>query len=165
MFCAWLGWSRTRVVFPTWDRTLPTVIGSLDRAMREFGGAPTYWLTDKEKTVTVDHVAGIAIRNPRIVEAAHHYGVTIATCVPFDPESRGGSEATVRVAKADLVPTDANLLPEYGSWGELVAACEAFMTMINARPHRATRRPPEVMLAEERQHLHRLPTVGFTAFR
>ena len=45
-----------------------------------------------------------------IVAAGHHYGVTIATCVPSDPESKGGSEATVRIAKADLVPTDANLL-------------------------------------------------------
>ena len=163
LFCAWLGWSRTRVVFPTWDRTLPTVIGSLDRAMRRFGGAPTYWLTDNEKTVTVDHVAGIAIRNPRIVEAAHHYGVTIATCVPFDPESKGGSEATVRVAKADLVPTDANLLPVYGSWAELADVCDVFTTMINARPHRTTRRPPVEMLAEEAAHLHRLPELGFTA--
>jgi transposase len=75
-----------------------------------FGGAPTYWLTDGERTVTIDHVAGVAVRHPLIVEVGHHYGVTIATCVPADPESKGGSEATVRVAKADLVPTDANLL-------------------------------------------------------
>ncbi len=33
-----------------------------------------------------------------------------------DPESKGGSEAIVRVAKADLVPIDVNLLPAYGSW-------------------------------------------------
>ena len=31
-------------------------------------------------------------------------------CLPADAPSKGGSEATVRVAKADLVPTDANLL-------------------------------------------------------
>ena len=43
----------------TWDRTLPTVIGCVDRAMRAFGGAPTYWLTDNERTVTIDHVAGV----------------------------------------------------------------------------------------------------------
>ena len=89
---------------------MPTVIGCLDRAMRAFGGAPTYWLTDNEKTVTIDHVAGIAVRHPTIVAVGDHYGVTIATCVPDDPESKGGSEATVRIAKADLVPTDANLL-------------------------------------------------------
>lgn len=163
LFCAWLGWSRTRVVIATWDRTFPTLVGCLDRAMRVFGGAPTYWLTDNEKTVTVDHVAGIAVRNPRIVEAGMHYGVTIATCVPFDPESKGGSEATVRIAKADLVPTDANLLEDYRSWAELVDACDAFTLEVNARPHRVTRRAPVDMLAEEQLRLHRLPDVGFTA--
>jgi transposase len=163
LFCAWFGWSRFRVVIPTWDRTLATLIGCLDRAMRAAGGAPTYWLTDNEKTVTIDHVAGVAVRNPTIVAAGHHYGVTIATCVPFDPESKGGVEATVRVAKADLVPTDANLLPGYTSWAELVDACDAFTAEVNARAHRATRRAPVEMLTEEHQHLHRLPDVGYTA--
>lgn len=163
LFCAWFGWSRFRVVIATWDRTLPTVVGCLDRAMRAAGGAPTYWLTDNEKTVTIDHVAGIAVRNPRIVAAGLHYGVTIATCVPFDPESKGGVEATVRIAKADLVPTDANLRAAYGSWAELVEACDAFMAEVNARPHRVTRRAPLEMLAEEQHHLHRLPDAGYTA--
>lgn len=163
LFCAWLAWSRHRVVIPTWDRTLPTLIACLDRSMRAWGGVPTYWLTDNERTVTADHVAGIAMRNPRIVAAASHYGVTVATCVPADPESKGGSEASVRVAKADLVPTEANLLEVYSSWAELVDACEQFMVEVNERPHRATRRPPIEMLAEERQRLHRLPERAYTA--
>ena len=79
--------------------------------------------TDNEKTVSVDHVCGIAVRNPQIVSVARHYGLTIATCVPADPESKGGSEATVRIAKADLVPTDHNLRPPY-RFAELVCgAC------------------------------------------
>jgi len=163
LWCGWLAWCRFRVVIPTWDKTLPTVIGCVDGAMRAFGGAPTYWLTDNEKTVTVDHVAGIAVRHPLIVAAGHHYGVTIATCVPADPESKGGSEATVRIAKADLVPTDTNLRDDYGSWAELVDACEAFMTKVNTRPHRVTRRAPVEMLGEEQHRLHRLPEVAFTA--
>jgi hypothetical protein len=89
--------------------------------------------------------------------------VSIVTCVPYDPESKGGVEATVRIAKADLVPTDANLLAAYGSWGELVDACETFTADVNARPHRATRRPPVELLDDERRHLHRLPDVGYTA--
>lgn len=163
LFVAWLAWCRLRVVIPTWDRTLPTVIGCLDRSMRIFGGVPTYWLTDNERTVTIDHVAGVAVRHPMIVEAANHYGVTIATCVPADPESKGGSEAAVRVAKADLVPTDANLRSNYGSWAELVEACATFTTDINARVHRVTRRAPLDMLYEEQSRLHRLPDRAFTA--
>src|SRR5947209_7413039 len=130
--------------------------------MRAWGGAPTYWLTDNERTVTTDHVAGIAMRNPRLVAAASHYGVTVATCVPADPESKGGSEATVRVAKADLVPTDANLLDDYSNWGELVDACDRFMLEVNSRSHRATRRAPAEMLTEEHQRLHRLPERAYT---
>jgi hypothetical protein len=63
----------------------------------------------------------------------------------------------VRVAKADLVPTEANLLPVYASWAALEAACESFCEQVNGRPHRVTRRAPVEMLAEERPRLHRLP--------
>jgi hypothetical protein len=162
LLCAWLAWSRFRVVLPLWDRTMASVVMGLDRALRAFGGAPTYALTDNERTVSVDHVCGIAVRNPQIVSVARHYGLTIATCVPADPESKGGSEATVRVARADLVPTDHNLRAAYGSFAELDAECAAFCERVNAREHRITRRPPAVMLAEERARLHRLPAVAHT---
>ena len=163
LFCAWLAWSRFRVVLPIRDKTLPTVLACIDGTLRRFGGCPTYALTDNEKTVTVDHVARIAIRNPDMVAAAGHYGLTVATCLPADAPSKGGSEATVRVAKADLVPTDANLLPAYASWAVLEAACDSFCEEINARPHRVTRRPPVEMLAEEAPRLHRLPEHPWTA--
>src|SRR5207237_9119868 len=84
-----------------------------------------------EKTWSTAPAAGIAIRNPAIVAAGQHYGLTIKTCRVADPESKGGSEATVRVAKADLVPRDTNLLPAYGSFAELEVACEEFCEMVN----------------------------------
>ena len=46
-------------------------------------------------------------------------GWPFATCVPADPQSMGGSEATVRIVKADLVPTETNLLGAYRSFGAL----------------------------------------------
>jgi len=162
LFCAWLAWSRFRVVLPLWDKTMPSVVMALDRALRGFGGAPTYALTDNEKTVSVDQVCGIAVRNPQIVSVGRHYGLTVATCVPADPESKGGSEATVRIARADLVPTVHNLRSAYRDFAELEAECEAFCERVNAREHRVTRRPPAVMLAEERERLHLLPRVAHT---
>ncbi|MBV9949358.1 MAG: hypothetical protein JOZ69_21115, partial [Myxococcales bacterium] len=93
---------------------------------------------------------------------ARHYGLTIATCVPADPQSKGGSEATVRVAKADLVPTDHNLRDEYADFAALERACEQFMAEVNTRPHRATLEPPIIRLAEEHERLHRLPRVPHT---
>ena len=150
LLCAWLAWWRYRVVIPLVDRTLPSVVLGLDRVLREVGGVPTYVLTDNERTVTVDHVCGIAVRNPKIVAAARHYGFTIQTCVPADPQSKGGSEATVRIAKADLVPTDHNLRDEYTSFAELEDACRAFGERVNAREHRVTRAPAVLMLRSAR---------------
>jgi transposase len=46
-------------------------------------------MTDNEKTVTVEHVCGIAVRNPTIVEVSRHYGMSIATCEPADPQTKG----------------------------------------------------------------------------
>ena len=163
LFCAWLSWSRCRVVLPTWDRKLGTVLTCLDATLRRLGGAPTYVLTDNERTVTTERVAGIPVRHPVVVAAGRHYGTEVTTCAVADPESKGGSEATVRVAKADLVPTEANLLPAYGSFGELVAACEQFCAKVNGRPHTETRRAPDDALAEERGHLHVLPREPYTA--
>lgn len=157
LFCAWLAWSRFRVVLPTWDRTLPSLLGCLDTTLRVIGGAPTYALTDNEKTVTVEHVARVPIRHPDVVAAGRHYGMTIRTCVPADPQTKGGSEATVRIAKADLVPTEANLLDAYATFAELQQACRDFCEQVNARPHRATGRVPAELLVEELPRLHVLP--------
>ena len=165
LFVAWLAWCRFRLVFALRDKTVPSVIAALDRTFRLLGGAPTYVLTDNEKTVTVDHVAGVPVRNQAVVSFGRHYGVTVLTCQPADPASKGGSEASVKLAKADLVPTETNLLPAYESFAELEAACAEFTAMINARVHRLTRRAPAEMLAEEQTRLHRVPdqphTVAF----
>jgi transposase len=163
LFCAWLAWSRFRVVIPTWDRKLGTLMACLDTTLRRLGGTPTYALTDNEKTVTVDHVAGVAVRHPMIVAAGRHYGIQVHTCVPFDPESKGGSEATVRIAKADLVPTSANLRTGYNSFAELAEACEAFSEKVNGRTHRETNRIPAEALLLEQARLHPLPAAPFTA--
>jgi len=163
LFCGWLAWSRFRVVIPTWDRKLGTLLTCLDATLRRVGGAPTYALTDNEKTVTVEHVAGVPVRHPMIVSAGRHYGLTVHTCVPFDPESKGGSEATVRIAKADLVPTKANLLTGYNSFAELAEACEAFCVKVNGRVHRETARVPAEALLVERRRLHPIPLAPFTA--
>ena len=163
LFCAWLAWSRFRVVIPTWDRTLGTTLSCIDETLRRIGGAPTYALTDNEKTVTTEHIAGIPVRHPDMAAAGRHYGMVIATCVPADPESKGGSEATVKIAKADLVPTTANLRDEFHSFAELRAEAAIWCEQVNARPHRETRRPPIDMLAEEQARLHPIPMAPYVA--
>jgi hypothetical protein len=92
------------------------------------------------------------------------YSTSLQTCLPADPASKGGVENAVKIAKADLVPKDTNLLPEYRSFAELEAACEAFMEEVNSRVHRATLEVPKDMLRVlERPRLHPVPETPITA--
>jgi transposase len=163
LWCAWLAWSRFRVVIPVLDKTLPTVASCLDSTFRAIGGVPTYVLTDNEKTVTVEHVARIPVRNAELATIGRFYGTTVRTCVPADPASKGGSESTVRIAKRDLVPTLVNLRESYRHFTELEQACAEFSAEVNARVHRDTRQRPVDRLVAERARLHLLPEQPFTA--
>jgi len=163
LFCAWLAWSRFRVVIPVWDQTMGSLIACIDATLRRIGGAPAYLLGDNAKTVTVEHIAGVAVRHPTVVAAGRHYGCTVHSCEPFDPESKGGVEATVRIAKADLVPTETNLRGDYGSFAELAVACQDWCEHINGRVHRETGAAPADRLAAERARLHPLPEAPHVA--
>ncbi|MCB0911596.1 MAG: IS21 family transposase [Propionibacteriaceae bacterium] len=162
LFVAWLAWSRFRVVLPIRDKTMPSVFAALDVTFRRLGGVPTYVLTDNEKTVTSEHIAGIPVRNAQLAEFARHYSVVVHTCVPADPASKGGTESSVKIAKADLVPKDTNLREEYHSFADLEQACQEFCDLVNNRQHRVTRRPPVEMLAEEQPRLHPVAAEAFT---
>ena len=121
------------------------------------GGAPTYLLTDNEKTVTTGHIAGVPVRNRAAVTFGRYYGISVLTCEPADPASKGGVENAVKLAKADIVPTETNLLPQYATFADVEAACAAFVAEINARVHRTTGRRPAEMLIQERPALHAAP--------
>jgi transposase len=161
LFCAWLAWSRFRVVIPVWDSTVGTLASNLDATFRAIGGVPTYVLSDNAKTITLEHVAGVPVRHPQMVELGRHYGCSVESCVPFDPETKGGVEATVKIAKWDLVPTAANLHPGYDSFDALAEACAVFCDKVNNRVHRETGKTPAARLAIERGTLHRVPHAPF----
>jgi hypothetical protein len=46
LWCAWLAWSRFRVVLAVWDRTLPTIVACMDTTLRRLDGVPTYALPE-----------------------------------------------------------------------------------------------------------------------
>jgi len=116
-----------------------------------------------KRLLTECHIAGIALSNQAMLSACHYYGVTIATCVPYDPESKGGSESSVKLAKADIVPTEANLAAAYLSFAELEEACEDTMARFNERVHSLTRQRPVDMMLTEREYFHRVPPEPYTA--
>ncbi len=150
------------MVIPIRDKTLPTVIGCVDQALRAFGGVPTYGLTDNEKTLTVDHVARIPVRNPRDRDRGPPLRADPAFLSAGGPGVQGRLGGDGPCRQGGLVPTDANLLDDYPDWAALEAACAAFCDTVNGRVHRVTRRAPAEMLAEEAARLHALPEHPYT---
>lgn len=68
----------------------------------------------------------------------------------------------MRIAKADLVPADANLRNKYDSFAELRVACAVFCQQVNNRVHRETGKTPSSMLDIEKSRLHPLPVSPHT---
>ena len=136
---------------------------ALDRALRAFGGAPTYALTDNERTVSVDHVCGIAVRNP----------TDRGGRPPLRADDRDVRAGRSRRARAARRRRSGSRRP---IWCRPITTCAAttrtsrrsstacveFCERVNTREHRVTRRAPAVMLAEERARLHPLPAVPHT---
>lgn len=69
----------------------------------------------------------------------------------------------MRIAKADLVPTEANLAEAYADMTALIAACDTFCATVNARRHRETGVIPTERLAVERARLDVLPSAPYAA--
>ncbi len=96
-----------------------------------------------------------------MVACGNHYGLRILACERADPQIYGGSEATVKIAKADLVPTVNNPHPAYDSWDELVVACAELAGKANTRAHRGAGKVPAKQLSRGRMSLHSLPTASW----
>lgn len=88
---------------------------------------------------------------------AHYYGVGIHTCVVADPESKGGTEATVRIAKSDVLPRPDNLVAEYPDFSSLERACQEAQDRFNTRVHRETGARPVDRLVTESAAPHAIP--------
>lgn len=70
----------------------------------------------------------------------------------------------MKLAKAELAPTDTNLRDEHGSFEDLEIACHASMEDINHREHRGARlRPADMLAYKEHDLLHRIPEQPHTA--
>ncbi len=78
LFCAWLSWSRFRVVLPIRDKSLPSVIGCIDATLRRFGGCPTYALTD----YVPRHIIGLLFPTALCDRRRHRDVITAANGQP-----------------------------------------------------------------------------------
>ena len=156
LFTAVLAWSRWRFVRFTRDETLATTLRLLAECFETAGGVPAVVLADRMGCLKGGVVANVVVPTAAYVRFATHYGFRPDFCEAADPESKGAVEATVRIAKSDLVvPAD-----DFG--GDLAAANDAAVVWcaeVNALKHSEIQAVPDERLAVERDVLRRLPSL------
>ena len=163
LFCAWLAWSRFRVVLPLWDRTMPSVV----MAPRS-GAAGIRRRADLRADRQREHGLDRSCVRDRGAQPADR-----RRCPPLradDRDLRPGGPAEQGRLGSDRPDRQGGSGPDrpqpraaYASFARARAPrARSSATRVNAREHRVTRRAPAVMLAEERGRLHPLPTVPHT---
>ena len=163
LFVAWLAFSRFRIVIPLHDRTAPSVFAALDRCFRILGGAPTYVLTDNEKTVTTGPYRrgpGPEPADPGLRPALRYHRADLPAGGPCHQgwgrsvrETRQGrhrAQGHEPVAPS-TAPSPNSRRPARRSWTRSMTVSTAM-----------TRRKPAAMLAEEAPRLHRIPDTAHT---
>jgi transposase len=73
-------------------KTTPHLVDALDRLLRQLGGTPTAWRTDRMEGAVVPATARLC---RSFAEAARHYGAAVRVCPPNRPQRKGVVEAAV----------------------------------------------------------------------
>jgi len=94
-FTAELGYSRYPYVEFVDNERTETLISCLERALEYFGGVPNQVLCDNPKTIVIERHAygeGKHRFNPKLLDFAKHYGVSVKLCAPYRAQTKGKVE-------------------------------------------------------------------------
>src|SRR5581483_9502948 len=136
--------------------SLETTLRLLAECFEAAGGVPAVVLADRMGCLKGGVVANVVVPTAQYVRFAAHYGFRPDFCEAKDPESKGAVEATVRIAKSDLV------VPAEDFGGDLSLANDAAVAWcaeINACKHSEIQAIPGERLIVERDVLRALPSL------
>ena len=158
VFCAVLGWSRTRFVRFARDQRRETTLRLLGECFEFLGGVPAVVLTDRMGCLRAGVVANVVVPHPEYVRFAASYGFRPDFCEAADPESKGVVEALCGYVQRDLIVPGMMS----GGWMDEVsanAAAVAWCSEVNGRVHSETTAVPMERLEVERRVLRPLPSL------
>lgn len=154
IFLMVLGYSRTKYVCLTSDRSQETLFLCLMNAIMYFGGVPREILFDNMKTV-VDRskstFSSVQL-NQTFSYFARDAGFKPITCRPYRPQTKGKVEALAKFTNRLVVYNE-----EFENYEELARIVHSFCDDINNEISQATDEKPIELLKKEREHLLPIP--------
>ena len=154
IFLMVLGYSRTKFVKLTSDKTQKTLFKCMNEAFKYFGGVPKEIVFDNMATV-VDRAnsrIGNVKLNTKFVQYSKDIGFNPITCRIYRPQTKGKVESLAKLVDRLQVYNH-----EFETYEELEKIVKMFMKEINNEISQGTNMKPIERLAKETKHLLPLP--------
>ena len=154
IFLMVLGYSRTKFVKLTSDRTQKTLFQCMNEAFEYFGGIPKEVLFDNMSTV-VDRAnsrIGNVKLNSKFSQYAKDVGFNPITCRAYRPQTKGKVESLAKLVDRLLVYNN-----EFETYEELEKIVKKFMNEINNEKSQGTNEKPKDRLKKETKYLNPIP--------
>ena len=154
IFLMVLGYSRTKFVKLTSDKTQKTLFKCMNEAFKYFGGVPKEIVFDNMATV-VDRAnsrIGNVKLNTKFVQYSKDIGFNPITCRIYRPQTKGKVESLAKLVDRLQVYNH-----EFETYEELEKIVKMFMKEINNEISQGTNMKPIERLEKETKHLLPLP--------
>ena len=154
IFLMVLGYSRTKFVKLTSDKTQKTLFKCMNEAFKYFGGVPKEIVFDNMATV-VDRAnsrIGNVKLNTKFVQYSKDIGFNPITCRIYRPQTKGKVESLAKLVDRLQVYNH-----EFETYEELEKIVKMFMKEINKEISQGTNMKPIERLAKETKYLLPLP--------
>lgn len=154
IFLMVLGYSRTKFVKLTSDKTQKTLFECMNEAFEYFGGVPKEIVFDNMATVVdrANSKIGNVKLNTKFVQYSKDIGFNPITCRIYRPQTKGKVESLAKLVDRLQVYNH-----EFETYEELEKIVKMFMKEINKEISQGTNMKPIERLAKETKHLLPLP--------
>jgi hypothetical protein len=152
-----LSFSKWRWVGLAFSESFEALVGGLQDALWELGGAPAVWRSDNLSAATHQIPGGGRELNRRFAAVLEHYGAVSTRIEPRQSHQNGGAEKANDLLKSAL--RQALLLrgsTDFATVDKYMAFVGEIRVRLNA--------PSAERLAEERAHLRPLPSLRLPAY-
>ena len=154
IFLMVLGYSRTKFVKLTSDKTQKTLFECMNEAFEYFGGVPKEIVFDNMATVVdrANSKIGNVKLNTKFVQYSKDIGFNPITCRIYRPQTKGKVESLAKLVDRLQVYNH-----EFETYEELEKIVKMFMKEINNEISQGTNMKPIERLEKETKHLLPLP--------
>ena len=161
IFLMILGYSRTKYLELTLDRSQKTLFSCMKNAFKYFGGVSKEVLFDNMKTVVISHNISTnqVVFNQKLLQFSSDFDFKAKACQPYRPQTKGKVEALAKLTNRLDAYNE-----EFDTFEDLKEIVNNVRDDLNNEVSQATLEKPSERLKREQMHLLPLPSDAVTSY-